>query len=652
MNQPVKVLIVDDEEMIRLNLRALLEDLGYQVIEAVNGREGLDVYDRERPDVVLADLRMPVMDGLSMISGLRERSSELPVIVVSGTGTVRSAVDSLRFGAWEYIIKPIADAEELDVAIRRVLEKARLVRENRLYREQLEKTAEVLRASEERYALAVAGANDVIWDLNLLTGEAYHSSRYKSILGYGENEMANNVNVEEWRERIHPDDCQKVRESTDACLEGRLPVFEVECRLRHKDGSYIWVDIRGACVRDHQGRPYRMAGSLTDITKRKMMEQQLLQSQKMESVGILAGGMAHEFNNLLTGIYGYGQMLQETIPADDELSQESIGNVLQAARRAAELTRGLLAFSRKQLFNAEIVAIDVIIDQMGKLIQKIIGEDIAICVKLSGENLLVNADAGQIEQVLINLATNARDAMPRGGHLSVTTSRVIIREGSEAEYDLPVPGSYAQISVGDSGTGIDRESLGKIFEPFYTTREVGKGTGLGLSIVHGIIKQHKGSILAESEPGKGTTFNIYLPLVDSHAVEDRPRISPPHVTGMETLLVAEDDEIVRGFMQKILQRAGYRVIPAENGEDAVERFKEHDDISLVLSDVVMPEKSGKEALDEIRRIKPDIKVMFISGYTADAIEKKGMFEEGAEFIMKPFKKDILLQKVRKMLDGA
>jgi PAS domain S-box-containing protein len=514
--------------------------------------------------------------------------------------------------------------------------------------EQLQKTAEALCASEERYALAVQGSNDGIWDLNLATDEAYHSPRWKSILGFEGDEITGNF--KEWKSRIHPDDYQMVMAAFKAYLEGHTPTFEVEHRLQHKDGSYRWILSRGVCLRDFRGRAYRMAGSITDITEHKKLEQQLLQSQKMESVGILAGGVAHEFNNLLLAILGYGKVLQESIPADDEHSQESIANVIKAADRAADLTKSLLAFSRKQLIIPKPVHINTLIGNTGKLIQRVIGEDIEFRTSFSDKNLLVIADPGQIEQVLMNMATNARDAMPHGGCLSITTKQVFVKKGSEAQYDLPVPGKYALISVADTGTGIDEKSLESIFEPFYTSKEVGKGTGLGLSIVHGIIKQHNGSILASSEPSEGTTFNIYLPLVEGHAVKEESKTLVPLAHGRETLLVAEDEEVVRMFMKKILERAGYKVIIAENGEDAVTRFREHDDISLVLSDVLMPRKNGKEMLDELRVLKPGVKVIFISGYAADVMQKKGLFEEGTEFITKPFDANDLLQKVREELD--
>lgn len=278
-----KVLIVDDEQLIRLNLRALLEDLGYSVIEAADGEEGVNAFDREHPDLVLADLRMPVMDGLAMIAALREKSPESPIIVISGAGTIREAVDSLRLGAWDYIMKPVMDAERLQFTIKRVLEKATLLRENLQYRENLERTAEALRRSEERYALAVEGANDVIWDVDLITCEIYHSKRLDKILGYQPDEL-DASSIGKLKELVHPDDLQRVMDKCKAYLERTIPSFELECRLRHKEGSYRWVECRGALVCDSGLRPNRMAGSLTDITERKTLEERVLQSQKLQSI--------------------------------------------------------------------------------------------------------------------------------------------------------------------------------------------------------------------------------------------------------------------------------------------------------------------------------------------------------------------------------
>jgi PAS domain S-box-containing protein len=423
-----------------------------------------------------------------------------------------------------------------------------------------------------------------------------------------------------------------------------------ELSIRSTDGRLFHVQLYCVPVKDSEssGTLYRTA--ITDITEHKKLEQQLLHTQKMESVGMLAGGVAHEFNNLLTAIFGYGQILQESVAADDELSRESIGNILKAAGRAADLTKGLLAFSRKQLINPKPVCIATVVAHTCQLIGMIIGADIEICTAFSDRKLLVKADNGQIEQVLMNLATNARDAMPNGGRLTISSERVMVEDGMETGLELPSPGSYVLITVADTGEGIEKKSLGKIFEPFYTTKEVGKGTGLGLSIAHGIIKQHDGSILVSSEPGKGTTFRIYLPLIEGHAVRVKPGMATSSADGTETLLVAEDEEIVRNYVKKILERAGYKVIAADNGVDAVARFKEHHDISLVLSDVVMPGKNGKQMLAEIRKIKPGMKAVFISGYTADIMNEKGVLEEGVDFITKPFNGNDLLRKVRSGLD--
>jgi PAS domain S-box-containing protein len=388
----------------------------------------------------------------------------------------------------------------------------------------------------------------------------------------------------------------------------------------------------------------------TEIAERRKIEQQLLQSQKMESIGILAGGVAHDFNNLLSGIHGYTEIIQENIPGDDELLRESVEHVLKASTRAAELTRSLLAFSRKQVLDPRPVLIDDIIATTGKFIKRVIGEDIEFGTEVLDRDLLIMADAGQMEQVLMNLATNARDAMPGGGRLSISLRKVAVQEGNESVYDLPSAGEYALISVSDTGIGIGKESLDRIFEPFYTTKELGKGTGLGLSIVYGIVKQHNGSVLVSSQPGKGTTFEIYLPLIAGSAEMNEVQQPTPLTAGTETLLVVEDEEIVRNLMKRILERAGYRVLIASDGEEALARFRENNDISLVLSDLVMPGKTGIEILEEIRSLKPDMKVIFISGYTRDIIHIKGVREDKIDLITKPILNKELLQKIREALD--
>jgi PAS domain S-box-containing protein len=436
-------------------------------------------------------------------------------------------------------------------------------------------------------------------------------------------------------------------------VSGFVDDFEVE--MKRKDGNKIIVQLSVSVTRDDAGEVIGHRGIARDVTERKRLEKQLMHAQKMESIGMLAGGVAHDFNNLLTAISGYGQILQDSIPADDEISRESVEQVLNAAERATELTKSLLAFSRKQVICPKPVQVEDIIRNTGKLIKRIIGEDIELSMSFCDGEPPVMADTGQIEQVLMNLATNARDAMPHGGRLNISTREVIVRDGSETQYDLAMPGKYVQISVADTGLGIEEKHLGRIFEPFFTTKDVGKGTGLGLSMIYGAVKQHNGSILVNSIPGNGTTFRILLPAMENgRAVNDkRPAVAAATLCGTETLLIAEDEEVVRAFMRKIFERVGYKVITAEDGEDAVEKFKENsEDISLILSDVIMPRKNGREIIEEVRRIKPAIKVLFISGYTANVMHEKGILEEGMDFIAKPFVKDELLRKVREVLDKA
>jgi two-component system cell cycle sensor histidine kinase/response regulator CckA len=666
--------------------------------------------------------------------------------------------------------------DELEMRVgKRKVELAEMVDKLQKEIKERERTELELRQSEERYSLAVDGANDGIWDIDLQKGEAFYSPRWKLMLGYEDDEISSSL--EEWQARIHPDDYDLVMETRKAYLEGFIPAYEVKYRLRHKNGSYRWIRARGACLRDSQGKPYRMAGSHTDITERKIMkeallesekryrelfeeskdtafivdargklvdinpagsellgytkdellaldlvhdlhvnkharsqfrkklvpegyvkdaevelrrkdgdavvvhisaslmydsegrlsgyrgiahditerrklEQQLLQAQKMESIGLLAGGVAHEFNNLLTGIYGYGQIIQDIIPSNDELLQESIEQLLRASERAAELTKNLLAFSQKQLIDPKPVHVNTIIYNAFSLIKRIICEDIELSTSFSKKNLLVKLDNEQMEQILSNLATNARDAMPSGGHIHIMTQEAIVQEGCESNYDLAAPGIYALISVSDTGVGIDEKSLERVFEPFYTTKEIGKGTGLGLSIVYGIVKQNNGSIRIDSEPGKGTKVSIYLPTIDKvSTMEGKRQKTKPFVRDTETILVVEDDEIVKTFLTKVLKREGYSVRSAKDGEDAVLIFKENmDEISLVLTDVVMPKKNGKKIFEEIRKIRPAMEVIFITGYSEDIIRKKFKNHKGVDFIAKPFLKIDLLQKVREVFD--
>ncbi|MEW6066954.1 MAG: PAS domain S-box protein [Nitrospirota bacterium] len=415
--------------------------------------------------------------------------------------------------------------------------------------------------------------------------------------------------------------------------EGNRPIQVTTIPFQNEKGEWLVAEVN------------------VDITDRKKLEEQLLQAQKMEAVGQLAGGIAHDFNNILTAIIGFGNLLKMEMGTHDPLSNY-VTQILNSAERAANLTHALLAFSRKQIINPRPINLNRIIIALEKLLSRIIGEDIELSTLLTDKELFVMADSTQMEQVLMNLAANARDAMPDGGSLTIRTEIVQFDYEYIKAHGYGKPGHYALISIEDTGQGMDASTRERIFEPFYTTKDVGKGTGLGLAMVYGIIKQHDGYINVYSEPGKGTTFKIYLPLIKSKTEEEK--IADLHVvtTGTETVLVAEDDKQVRALIKHVLEGSGYQVMEAEDGEEAMRIFNENKDkIQLLILDVIMPKKNGKEVYDEIKKIRPDIKAIFTSGYNAEIIHKKGILEKGFGFVIKPSSPQELLKKVREVLDG-
>ena len=401
---------------------------------------------------------------------------------------------------------------------------------------------------------------------------------------------------------------------------------------------------------DKEGRVY-FDGIIEDITEQRRLEEQVRHSQKLESIGQLAAGISHDFNNILTAIIGYSNLLTMK-RKEDELTKNYANQILVLSEKAANLTHGLLAFSRKQIISPRPVDINEIIKRVEKILTRVIGETIELKTHLFDKALIVNADSIQIEQILINLATNARDAMPNGGSLSISTGQTEIDNKFINTHGYGDVGKYALLSVSDTGAGIDEEAKKKIFEPFYTTKEVGKGTGLGLSIAYGIIKQHNGYINVESEIGKGTTFSIYLPLTEESVDKETPTTTTTTIPigGTETVLLSEDEAAVRTVTKSLLEEFGYKVIEAVNGEDAVTKFKENkDEIQLLVFDVIMPKKNGIEAYEEIKKMKNDIKILFLTGYAKDIIEAKGISEKDATFVSKPVSPNEFLKKLREIV---
>ncbi|MDA8098427.1 MAG: PAS domain S-box protein [Nitrospiraceae bacterium] len=417
-------------------------------------------------------------------------------------------------------------------------------------------------------------------------------------------------------------------------------------------GASLVSEIKAFPLRNETGQVIGAIEVTNNITDRKRLEDQLRHAQKMEAIGLLAGGIAHDFNNILTAIVGYGNLLKMKLsPGDPNASY--VDQLLSSAARAAGLTQSLLAFSRKQVTNPRPMKINESIMRVEKLLRRLIGEDIAFATELSPEELTVIADSSQFEQVLMNLATNARDAMPKGGSLAIRAGTAVIGDEFRRAHGFGLDGTYAQVSVIDTGVGMSRSVMTRIFEPFFTTKEVGRGSGLGLAIVYGIVKQNGGYITVDSEPGRGSTFHLYFPLVAPQAETSAPEETAPLQHGRETVLVAEDDDTLRELTKTMLTDFGYTVIEAVDGEDACQQFQRHQaEIQLVILDVVMPRMNGKDVHDRIVQTRPDTPVLFLSGYTSEILREKGIDAATANVLLKPVSPMDLLRAVRRILDSS
>lgn len=772
MGIPLNVLIIEDSEDDTLLIVRELRQAGYEPrYERVETAEAMKAaLDNQLWNIIISDYVMPKFSGLAALKLMQDKGLDLPFIIVTGNINENMAVEAMKAGADDYVMK--GNLSRLNPAVQRELREAegrkrRRQAEEALYesRRNLEaivetvptlivltdpdgriilfnhaceeltgyKSEEVLGKTIEElflppgwipvvqkrfadpYAPEVRAPHENPWlkksgEERLIEWQCTVISSPKDgrpcILGTGIDITDRKSTEEKLRQteeryrtvvedipalicRFLPDGtltfvneaycryCNKTREELEgfnffqfipeeerqkvkdyySYLTPTHPITHYENKVVTPDGMIRWQRWTDRALFNKDGFPveYQSIGEdITDLKRaeetRARLEAQLLQAQKMEAIGQLAGGIAHDFNNILTAIMGYVHFLKVSI-ADDDPARTFIVQIQAAAERAANLTQSLLAFSRKQIINLRPVKLNEIIRNIQKLLLRIMGEDIELKTMLTDKDLTVMADTGQIEQVLMNLATNARDAMPEGGLLRIETEVLELDEEFVMTHGYGKKGMYALVTVTDTGIGMDEATRERVFEPFFTTKEFGKGTGLGLSIVYGIIKQHEGYINAYSEPGRGTTFKIYLPLITSEAEKEPSEVVHPLTGGTETILLAEDDEGVRVFTKALLQKFGYTLIEAVDGEDAIHKFKEnYDSIQLLLVDVIMPKKNGKEVFDEIRKVKADMRVLFMSGYTADIIHKKGIVEDGLDFVLKPVSPQELLRKVREVLD--
>jgi PAS domain S-box-containing protein len=519
------------------------------------------------------------------------------------------------------------------------------------------KIEEALRGSErmlrESQEIAVLGS----YVLDIRTGSWTSSKVLDDIFGIDEGFPRT---IEGWENLLHPDFRRGMADYFRRdVLRNRENFRRTYKIIRPKDRQVRWVHGLGELEFDGSGDPARMIGTIQDVTDRKETEEalrcsegQLLQAQKMEAVGRLAGGIAHDFNNLLTVISGYVDLMQGQVEPGTQLSR-GLKEIREAADRAALLTKQLLAFSRRQVLQPRVIDLNKVVTGLESLLKRLIGEDIMLVTSLSREAAHVMIDQGQIEQVIVNLAVNARDAMPKGGRLDIETEIFNVDEKIAMEYPSLNPGPHVMMVVSDTGIGMDKETQSRIFEPFYTTKEIGKGTGLGLSTVYGIITQSGGSVSVDSHPGGGTTFEILFPLSEKPPAEIKEHAAAGESSGGETILVVEDEPVLLELVSEVLGSHGYRVLPAGNADEALRLCRSGSvPVHLLVTDVVMPGMSGRDLAELVAAAHPGTRFLFMSGYPEDYLGHHGVMESGTAFLQKPFMPDHLLRKVREVLDTA
>lgn len=629
-----KILVVEDEELTARNIKNALENIGYAVPDIVgSGIEAIKKAEETKPDLVLMDIVLKGdMDGDRTAEIIRTRF-DIPVVYLTSYADKKTLQNAEITHAYGYILKPLEERDlktTLAMAFDRYNMERKLKESEKKYKKISQEFNAILDAIPDNLTLHEPDLSIVWANKGVAAG-----------LGMEIPEIIGKNCYQLWHKRSIPCDVCPVQRSF---LSGKL-----ENDVSTSFDGRMW-DLRAVPIKDENGDVLNVMELSRDITEHRRLEEQLRQAQKMEVIGQLAGGVAHDFNNILTAIIGYSNLIQMKTEKGGSLHGYT-EQILTSAERAANLTHSLLAFSRKQVIALRPVDLNEIVSRVGKLLARLISENIELRTIFSEEDLNVMADSVQIEHVLINLVTNARDAMKDGGRLTIETSVKETNEEFLEAHDYFAPGIYAVISVTDTGTGIDENVKEKIFEPFFTTKEVGKGTGLGLSMVYGIVKQHEGYIETDSSPDRGTTFRIFLPMTNVKPEKTHEPGLLDMRGGTETILFAEDDATVRKLTSDILRKAGYEVISVEDGEDALISFQDNKDrVQLLLLDMIMPKMNGKEVYAKASKINPGIKVIFLSGYTNDIINKKETGGKDIKFLLKPVSINILLGKVREVLD--
>jgi two-component system, cell cycle sensor histidine kinase and response regulator CckA len=633
---PIRLLIVEDNLQDAELLVATMIRAGYLVQHEVAPTE-----ERLRQHLAQADFDVTLIDynlqnwtGMDALDILKQSGKNIPAVMVTGSLGDEAAVECIKEGASDYVLKD--RIARLPLAVRRTLMERDMLRERSL--------AQVaLQESEEKYRDILENANDLIQSYAQDGRILYANRAWKDTLGYCEEEVTH-LKV---FDVIHADSRESFTQHINLLLRGEGDC-KSEIKLVTKDGRTILGEASRSC-KFIDGKPAFVRSIIRDITERRQLEDRIRQSAKMEAIGQLAGGVAHDFNNLLTVILGYAHILQQTVgPAETE----PVAEIVKSSERAASLTRQLLAFSRLQVMVPQNLDLNFIVGDMERMLERLLGENYELAAIQQPDLGRVKADPGQIEQVILNLVVNARDAMPRGGKITIETADVYLDEAYARSHVTVVPGPYVMLAVSDTGTGMDTATISRIFEPFFTTKEPGRGTGLGLSTVYGIVKQSSGNVWVYSEIGKGSVFKVYLPRILEPAENvGRLTITPKSVGGNETVLLVEDEEAVRSLVRVALRSNGYKVLEAKDGEQALAILEDfRGPIDLLLTDVVMPNMNGQDLAERLGSLHPEAKVLYMSGYTDSAVIHHDVMGATASFVQKPFMPKALLERIRDVFD--
>jgi PAS domain S-box-containing protein len=640
MSEPLKILVVDDDrahaEFVRELIRfEVAPDADVEVVTSYSA--AVQAMSERAFDVALFDYLLDRADGLALLREVRAGGCETPVVILTGHGAEQVAVEAMKSGAADYLSKATLTGESVGHAIRHAVSMAAAER-------QRVEAERAVRASEERFRALVENSTEFLFLVDAADGLIYTTPSAHRHFGWAPGDLLG----QPFLHLVHPDDVAALRARFEESRRRPGVPVSAEGRVRHADGTYRTIE--GVAVNHlHEPAVRAVVVNARDVTDRRVLEDQLRQVQKMEAVGRLAGGIAHDFNNLLTAILGYCNLLIEDLPPGSDMRAD-VEEIRKAGDRAAALTRQLLAFSRRQMLQPQPLDVGVLVAQMEKMVKRLAGGDIELTLTLDAGVPNVKADPASIEQVVINLVVNARDAMPAGGRLTIATSVEDLDESFAALHPGVIAGRYVRLAVSDTGAGMDAATRARIFEPFFTTKEQGKGSGLGLATVYGLVKQSGGYIWVDSAPGEGSVFKVFFPAMDQEA--DAAQQARSDASGSETVLLVEDEDTVRALACEVLRRNGYAVLEARQSLEALRLVERHQEsIDLIVTDIVMSHMTGRDLAERIREGRPSMKVLFISGYV-DHVSVQRELASGVPFLQKPFTPDAFARKVRDVLDGV